>query len=71
MADELLRVLELDSVSQTLRLLGAPVELIFDMPTETLFLRNAFVFIVIYIHVYFEHCLYLYYMYYLIYLTLQ
>jgi len=32
--DELIRALELDSVSQTLRFLGAPVEPIFDMPTE-------------------------------------
>jgi len=34
LSDEILRVLELDSVSQTLRLLGAPVEPIFDVPSE-------------------------------------
>jgi len=39
MADEILRVLELDSVKQTLRLFGAPVEPIFYMHTETLVLR--------------------------------
>jgi len=39
LADEILRVLELNSVSQTLRLLGAPVEPIFDMHTGTLFLK--------------------------------
>jgi len=59
--DELLRVLELDSVSQTLRFLGAPVETIFDMPSETLFLRNTFAFIVNCIQAYFEHWWYLYY----------
>jgi len=53
--DELLRVLELDSVSQTLRFLGAPVEPIFDTPTETLFLRNAFAFIVNCIRTHFEY----------------
>jgi len=55
LSDELLRVLELDSASQTLRFLGAPVEPIFDTPTETLFLRNAFAFIVNCIRAYFEH----------------
>jgi len=58
---ELLRVLELDSVSQTFRFLGAQVEPIFDMPTETLFLRNAIAFIVNCIRAYFEHWRYLYY----------
>ena len=56
LADEILRVLELNSVSQTLRLLGAPVEPIFDMHTGTLFLKNAFAFIVNCIQVYFEPC---------------
>jgi len=58
LTDEILRVIELDSVSQTLRLLGAPVEPIFDMHTDTLFIGNAFalIFIFICIQVYFEPC---------------
>jgi len=56
LADEILRGIELVSVSQTFRLLGGPVEPIFDMHTETLLLRNAFAFIVNCIQVYFEPC---------------
>ena len=41
LSDEILRVLELDSVSQTLRLLGAPVEPIFDVPSEIALIVNC------------------------------
>ena len=48
-------VLQLDSVSQTLRLLGAPVEPLLDLDSEFLLLKHSFAFIVHCLQTYFSN----------------
>jgi len=48
-------ILQLDSVSQTLRLLGGPVEPVLDLDSESSLLKHSFAFIVRCLQTYFSN----------------